>query len=106
MKQIPAEGFIKAALTVIALTIVLGSLALKCGNIHGGPQCGPLSYVATLMVIVALVIETMVFGAPQSDTVVNLIVFAVALTIALIIVGALRCWKASRARNKIERSPL
>ncbi len=69
---------------------------------HGAAQCGLLSWVAIPFTIAALVLETLVFGAPQGDHVVRMILWLVALVVAIILT-ALVLWLHARYTRRPDR---
>jgi ABC-type Fe3+-siderophore transport system permease subunit len=88
------------ALVIAALTAALALLSFKCGNIHGRPQCGLLSNVGGLIVVAALIIESMVFSAPQSEMIVNVLIWIVAFVVAVIIASAIHLVATPGNKNK------
>jgi len=90
-----------AAVAAAAMAVAFALLAEKCGAIHGSPRCGPLSYAAVPFTIAALALESLIFGSPQNDQVVRLILWLVASVIAVLIASLFLWLRSSPDRRKV-----
>lgn len=72
-----------APLFAVPLAVALALLAEICGNIHGSPACGPLSFVAVPITVLGLLLEQLLFPDPQSGLTVRLLIWSVAYLVAL-----------------------
>ena len=87
------------AIFLIALPVsaLVFAFAHACGAIHGAPACGAFSYAAVPIVVIALLLERAIFGMPQSDATVLILVWLVAYVVTLLtILLGFWAWRALR----------
>lgn len=85
-------------LIAIPIAVAVAFLALFCGNIHGRPACGPLSFLAVPVTIFALVLEGLVFSYPQSGHIVRALVWLSAYVLSLPL-ALIALWLWQKLRN-------
>jgi hypothetical protein len=81
----PLRRLASIILVAVPIAIVLALFVEACGAIHGKPNCGPLSFLAVPVVVFALVVEGVLFSAPQNDLTVRMLIWASAYAIALVL---------------------
>jgi len=88
------------ALIAVPVSALLFVFANACGAIHGAPACGASSYAAVPVVVMALLLERVMFGVPQSETTVLVLVWLVAYIVSLLtILLGFWVWRALRGRQ-------
>lgn len=88
------------ALIAVPISALLLVFANACGAIHGAPACGAASFAAVPVVVLALLLERAVFGAPQSDATVLVLVSVVSYLVSLLfILLGFWVWRALRGRT-------
>ena len=92
--------YLVIALIAVPISALLLVFANACGAIHGAPACGAFSYAAVPLVVLALLLERAVFGTPQSDVTVLVLlgVVAYAMTVLMMLLG-FWVWRALRGRT-------
>ena len=86
-------------LVAVPVSALLVVFANSCGAIHGAPACGAASYAAVPVVVLALLLERAVFGAPQSDATVLVLLWVVSYVVSLLaILLGFWVWRALRGR--------
>jgi threonine/homoserine/homoserine lactone efflux protein len=91
--------WVRMAMAVALLAVGLYVLSERCGTIHGSPKCGPLSWVASVSVVLALMLECVVFSTPPSPWVDEVLVAVVACVIAFVVVAGIT-WAAGRSSRR------
>lgn len=78
----------RAIVIAILLVAPLMFLAKACGNFHGNPSCGFLTFLALLFVVPTLVVESWLFASPLNNWVFWVIFEIVAFVIAAVVAFA------------------
>lgn len=89
-------------LIAVPISAPLFVFANTCGAIHGAPACGAASYAAVPVVVLSLLLERAVFGAPQSDATVLVLMWVVSYLVTLLVI-LLGFWVWRALRGRIDR---